>query len=321
MKIEAVLEALSRQRPIFYSEADFQHAFAWTAKSLTMCEARLEVRMIHSTARASIDLLLNLPDEKVGFEFKYITKPICTTINGESFTLLNQGALDILRYNCLKDISRLENAIGSHQIDRGFFVLLTNDPALWSPPLRQGHADDEFKIHHSATLSGTRSWGPTAGPGTTNKRENTISFAEDYVCEWVPYSFIQGEKFGTFQALVIPVKTPSTSMHTPFGRQISPKPNEKTKSAGNRYSKLTAYLIDLKSDSVELTFDKIRDIVGSLPPSAYKHSAYWSRHLSQPLAKAWSAAGWHQVKLDFHRQSILLERITDPPIHSTKPPQ
>lgn len=316
-----ILNMLAKSRTIFYSEADFQHAFAWTAKSLYLCEPRLEVRMIHTTSRASLDLLLNLPDEKIGFEFKDKTSPISTEVNGEAFSLLNQGALDIFRYDCLKDISRLENAIGSGQISRGYFILLTNEPAVWSRPIRNGNADDEFKLHENETLEGARTWGPTAGSGTRKKRENIITLAGEYQCRWYPFSLIQGEKFGTFNCLVIEVSTPSFSMHTftkssrPFTRLSKPRANS------GRYSKLTEFLYLSVEDRIELTFDQVREIVGNLPASAYNHSAYWSNNPSHPPAIAWLSAGWKKTKLDFPGQRLWLERVTDLPTHLTKPPQ
>ncbi|MBA4291522.1 hypothetical protein C0431_00980 [bacterium] len=321
MDVINILNSLAKSRPIFYSEADFQHAFAWAAKSLYMCEPRLEVRMIHTSSRASLDLLLNLPGEKIGFEFKYKTSPISAAIYGEVFSLLNQGALDIFRYDCIKDISRLENAIGSGQISRGYFILLTNEPAVWSRPIREGHADDEFKLHENEILGGVRTWGPAAGPGTRKNREDTLTLTGEYQCHWSPFSLIQGEKFGTFNCLVIEVSTPSFSMHSsnktsrPITRLSKPRANS------GRYSKLTEFLSQTAENRIELTFDQVREIVGSLPASAYNHSAYWSNHPSHPPAVAWLSAGWKQSKLDFLGQRIWLERITDHPTHSTKPPQ
>jgi len=308
MVLSQILVSLAKSRPIFYSEADFQHAFAWMAKSLFMCEARLEVRMIHTSNRASLDLLLRTPDDAIGIEFKYVTKPINVQVAGELFQLRNQGALDILRYDCLKDISRLENAIGSGQINRGYFVILTNDPSLWSASSRTGTADEQFKIHQGQVISGIKDWGQTAGEGTRKGRESAISLSSDYVCNWNAYSVFPGERNGTFQSMVIPVTEASTNLHSTSEEKEVNLVSRKNNRKSGKYAALTAYLISLESTAVELTFNQVDEIVSGLPPTAFNHSAYWSNHPSHPPAVAWLAAGWEQERLDFTGGRIWLRR-------------
>lgn len=62
----------------------------------------------------------------------------------------------------------------------------------------------------------------------------------------------------------------------------------------SKYSALRRHLEGVAGTSIEMTFDEVADIVGGLPPSARRYSAWWSnerdgRHVQ---AHAWMDAGW-----------------------------
>ena len=58
--------------------------------------------------------------------------------------------------------------------------------------------------------------------------------------------------------------------------------------------------------SIKLSFAKIANLVGGLPPSAYKHEQWWKRyHRSQ--GEAWKSAGYHVGKLDLKKQEVTFE--------------
>src|SRR5687767_6681187 len=102
------MSRLAVLRPIFHSEADFQHALAWQIREerpdLTI---RLEYRSPHLDQRGYIDLWVTDGNESLGVELKYKTRARKEEVNGETFDLLNQSAQDIGRYDTLRDIERL----------------------------------------------------------------------------------------------------------------------------------------------------------------------------------------------------------------------
>jgi len=55
------------------------------------------------------------------------------------------------------------------------------------------------------------------------------------------------------------------------------------------YSGITAYLADQGSNEVVLSFEQLDAlVVGGLPPSARKHSAWWTNSLySRPHSRIW----------------------------------
>ena len=73
---------------------------------------------------------------------------------------------------------------------------------------------------------------------------------------------------------------------------------------GNKYDLLKFWLRENNSDSIQMTFSEIAELVGGLPPSAYKHRAYWSNSDSHPFAVAWMAAGYKVVECDLQSEVV-----------------
>jgi hypothetical protein len=80
--------------------------------------------------------------------------------------------------------------------------------------------------------------------------------------------------------------------------------------AVGRYDALTAKLSSDVSESLELSFDDIDEIVGGLPPSARKHSAWWSNGQSSHQSKYWTAAQ-RRAKPDLKKKVVRFERADD----------
>src|SRR3954449_6414188 len=81
----AVLASLATRRAVFHSEADFQFAFAWEAKTL---HPGLEVRLeTHPEPGVRLDLELIDPDSPRGLaiEHKYLTRLWAGVQGSESF--------------------------------------------------------------------------------------------------------------------------------------------------------------------------------------------------------------------------------------------
>lgn len=101
-------QATAADRPVFHSEADLQHHLAWIIRELDPdVQVRLETRPLPAR-RMAMDLLLlhRGTGERVGVELKYPTRGLVTTWADEAFTLLDQSAQDITRYDICKDVRR-----------------------------------------------------------------------------------------------------------------------------------------------------------------------------------------------------------------------
>lgn len=80
---EAMLNLASR-RPIFHSEADFQHALAWELqKRFPDSEIRLEFRPFPHE-RFYLDVWCRSAEESFAIELKYLTRGLDIEVGGKS---------------------------------------------------------------------------------------------------------------------------------------------------------------------------------------------------------------------------------------------
>lgn len=179
--IHALLGGLARKRPVFHSEADFQHALAWHIRQATGSDIRLEFRPCRNR---SVYLDLWMPDLSVAVELKYLTRKLEWDTPGESFALRNQSAQDIRRYEVMKDVQRLESV---SRAQHGVAIVLTNDSSYWKRARKDNPIDIAFRLHEGRLLSGTLRWSPDASTGTTEGREAAITLKGSYVCKWRDY--------------------------------------------------------------------------------------------------------------------------------------
>lgn len=188
--IVRVLESLAINRPLFHSEADFQHALAWEIHQQSSNHSiRLERKPPHKkTARVYIDLWVANKESAIAIELKYKTRGLSLEHEGEIFDLLNQSAQDCGRYDFCKDIQRLEAVVSEQPNIICYAIFLSNDTAYWNEPRKDQPADLNFRIHHGKTLSGELKWGSHASQGTKRGREDSISIKGTYDLAWKQFS-------------------------------------------------------------------------------------------------------------------------------------
>jgi hypothetical protein len=203
--VAAWLGELRRTRPVFHSEADFQHALAWTAH---LFELSLGVRLGVKTAVGHLDLLISRPEQnrQLALELKYLKAAWTGTVAGERCDLANQGAQDIRGYDVVKDIARVEKLTAHAPGWSGGVLVVSNDPGYWNRP---GHGRainaDAFRLYEGTYLSEVRAWGPGTGQGTMRKRTEPIRLRGTYQCVWTTYSRLEGRR-DEFRLLTFPVQ-------------------------------------------------------------------------------------------------------------------
>jgi hypothetical protein len=196
LNLKEILEPLSEQRPIFHSEADFQHSLAWTIhQKHPNAKIRLERPCTGRKGRIYLDIWIKLEGKRIGVELKYKTKKLHTTVDGEEFKLRHQSAQDIARYDLLSDLQRIEGLLESSRLDYGFTLFLTNDAGYWRDSGHRNRVDEEFRIREGRTISGGFTWADHASDGTKRGREDPISISGDYTTSWSNYSKIKENSF------------------------------------------------------------------------------------------------------------------------------
>lgn len=202
--IKNALESLAKGRPIFHSEADFQHALAWQLQNMFPdASIRLEVPFRREKSSAQyVDLLVQHAGTRLAIELKYKTRNYRTTVNSESFDLQSHSAHDIGRHDFLADVQRLERFVRDAHAHSGVAILLTNDHAYWSPATRAGTIDEQFRLTEGKRISGEMRWLQHASEGTTKGRKTPISLSGKYECSWAPYSQLQATPGASFNYML-----------------------------------------------------------------------------------------------------------------------
>lgn len=202
--IAEMMTRVSRARPIFHSEADFQHALAWHIhQAIPDCGVRLEYRPFPNE---NLYLDLWLSGIGIALELKYATSRLDHDEGGENFSLRNQSARDVRRYDVVRDIERLEKVSGLPHVRGGYAILLTNDAAYWTPPTRSPDTiDAAFRVHEGRTIGGRLAWSERAGAGTTEGRQSAIEIGGRYDLRWSDYSTVGDRKNQRFRYLTVHV--------------------------------------------------------------------------------------------------------------------
>lgn len=203
--LDEALSELRQTRPVFHSEADFQHALAW---QVHLADSLMQVRLETRPSRGMrLDLLFSRPDlqRSTAVEMKYLTALLRAEVAGESYELPNQGAQDVRAYDVVKDIARVEVFIAERPGWNGLMLALTNDQSYWNRPNHnRATGAAAFRLYEGVTLSGTRDWGPQSGPGTRKNREAAIPLRGNYTVSWRDFSDV-GVAAGRFRTLAVEV--------------------------------------------------------------------------------------------------------------------
>jgi hypothetical protein len=202
MDIVRIIRLLARQRPMFHSEADFQLALAWEIqKQHPHYSIRLEYKPKNIPDRIFLDIYIENKSEQYAIELKYKTRAIKHQHGKELFTLLDQSAQDIGRFDFLYDVGRLEQVVGSQKKTNGYALLITNDFSYWNKSNRKT-VDSDFRLHEGRKIKGNLKWGSKASMGTKKGRNFAIKLHGIYNAKWQNYSCPSDDKYGTFKYLL-----------------------------------------------------------------------------------------------------------------------
>lgn len=215
--IETVLLALANERKTFWSEADFQFAFAWKLKEMlkysdpkSAINVRLERRAdaLEQRSDASeqgnekensgdiyIDIWVEINEKVYPIELKYKTIQ-CTLKDGsEEYKLKQHGACDIGCYLYLKDVERIEHISKSlgDNFGKGYAIMLTNDHLYWDKPQTTPDttAFRDFRIHKGRKIvAGQKlNWRPSSNKRPVwQKKLGPLTLTHNYTINWKDYS-------------------------------------------------------------------------------------------------------------------------------------
>jgi hypothetical protein len=200
------MATLAAQRPVFHSEADFQHAFAWEIhRQIPSAIIRLERPITTADSSLHLDFFVETTDQAIAVELKYKTRKLQVEVGGERYRIASHGAQVLGRYDFMKDVCRLES-IGNHLPGvEGWAIFLTNDSAYWKQHAEKEMVDERFRIFEGRNLCGSLAWGDHASLGTKKGREKTLEISGSYPLAWKNYSTPTNAAGGQFRYLAIRV--------------------------------------------------------------------------------------------------------------------
>ena len=207
LDIDCLMQELSKSRPIFHSEADFQHALAWHVHNMMPnSQVRLEYPLRYDDNTMYLDIWL--PQERIAIELKYPTRELELNRDSEHFRLVNHQAQPLRRYEFLKDVQRLERVLAERDASGGFAVLLTNDAYYWKSPIRQWEKtiDGAFRLHQGRKVTGPLAWSEFTGAGTKGSRHDLIAINGTYDLHWREYSKVSARENNEFRYLAVTVQ-------------------------------------------------------------------------------------------------------------------
>lgn len=200
--LRRALSALSAERPIFHSEADFQQALAWSVRTiLPDARVRLETR---PEPGLHLDLLVTDVESgaSIAVELKYLTAAWTGSVGGEHYQLRDQRALDNRSYDVVKDLSRVERFTDGVPSRSGAVIVLANDPSYWKLPTHDRATNAAaFRLYEGNLLDGERAWGPLTGTGSSKGRSASIPLRGRYECKWEDYAQLDDGARGTVRYL------------------------------------------------------------------------------------------------------------------------
>lgn len=214
--IERVLLSLANERKVFWSEADFQFAFAWKLKEIfegsnpqSTINVKLERRVDSLEKRddgkksgdAYIDIWVEINEKVYPIELKYKTIK-CTLKDGyEEYKLKQHGACDIGCYLYLKDVERIEHLSKSlsDNFGKGYAIMLTNDHLYWDKPRTSPDttAFSDFRIYDGKTIPAKQKliWHPSSNKQPVwQKKLGPLTLTHNYTINWKDYSKLLNEE-------------------------------------------------------------------------------------------------------------------------------
>ena len=227
-KLEKCMKSLSNKRRIFHSEADFQFALAWEIKENYKDD--VNIRLEYPVDKMNIDIVVFFGEnnkQMIPIELKWLRTKFECYIGGEKFQLALSGADAEVRYDCLKDIKRIEN-ISEIRDDflEGYTIWISNIETHFTGE----HKYMQFDISQDETQKGKIYWDKNEQDeiknidGTLKKslregdsRCNVIELKDSYTFSWEDYSIIDKSeiddkkyhKQNKFKYCITTIKKPS----------------------------------------------------------------------------------------------------------------
>lgn len=210
--IKSILNDLSKERPVFCSEADFQLELCRYIRNYFEKNNIKDFKILpeyyynpNNEKPMYIDILIIVNSKWYPIELKYKTRGnsdhnilLKYETDGCEFTLMNHGAYDNNCYKYLYDILRIEKIKKENEnFEEGYAIMLSNDAKYWEGPEKENCIYSDFIIKNGRTILPKKEglkWDEKASKKTIDGCEMPLKFDDEYKMEWETYGIELNEK-------------------------------------------------------------------------------------------------------------------------------
>ena len=216
LDLTTCMEELRKKRRIFHSEADFQFALAWEIQKEY---PKANIRLEYPVGKMDIDIVVFCGEDNkkmIPIELKWLRTDFKCCINGEKFQLALSGADPEIRYDCLKDIERIES-ISKIRDDfvEGYTIWISNIETHFNEKHKYTM---QFDISQDKIQTGEIKWqkndqgeikniNDTPKKSLPETRKKPFKLNGEYKFKWIHYSIIaESEKNNIFKYCITKIK-------------------------------------------------------------------------------------------------------------------
>ena len=204
--LDRLMHGLSQARPILHSREDFRHSLVAHIRKV-LPDYQVQLRFPISVQGKNHYFDIWIETEKLGIELIYTTRGLDLSWGNERYVLREHGGQPPRRYEFLRAVQRIEEAITYGPVRMGYAILLTNQPHYWNPPSRQDVIDAAFRLHDGRQVTGELMWSEHAGEGTISGKEDPINLLGSYSLHWQDYSTLGRDNNQQFRYLAVEVQS------------------------------------------------------------------------------------------------------------------
>ncbi len=203
--LDRLMYGLSQSRPIFHSREDLRRTLAAHIRKV-LPDPQVQLKFPISLLEKNHYFDIWLETEKLVIELIYTTRGLNVDWGNERFLLREHGGQPPRRYEFLRRVQSVEQAISDGPAKMGCAILLTNNPNYWDPPSKQGVIDAAFRIHEGRNVTGELAWSEHTGAGTKENKEEPIDIIGSYDLHWRDYSRLGENNNQQFRYLAVEVQ-------------------------------------------------------------------------------------------------------------------
>ena len=201
--VKNVLTKIAYKDHFFVSEAHLQTEFIIAAAELYPENNYYPEINPEKEKTIHFDLLIKTKHQKVLIEFKYITREYSEDVDGMHLLVKSHMSLYKRRYDCWKDIERIEyySKNKNSDIDYGYFILLTNAPSIWNESKRDC-LDKDFHINAGEHIAKIKKWDIL--PKGIKDRIDSIEITNNYTFQYNDF-YNSNKQNGEFKSLIVEI--------------------------------------------------------------------------------------------------------------------